>query len=594
MYKILLSILLFSTVALAHEEKPSYYDDDGNLVVTLHIHGLRTASDQQHKTYSYDVVNPENLNESTSLNIVTSGPKNQLSSTFTRGTDSDHTLITLNGIGIKDRSTTGGTDDIGQHGTLGTCAIEIIKGPMGTVYGAEAIGGVINMKTCASDENSISLDYGSHNTWNKTIKLGTFLEEQKTILDFRIEDETSDGISVYPQGAEKDPYDNRSYFLNTETTLDNGYTLGTIFIDKQNDSSLDNSGSDNLAYTSEWNFKNQQINYFDKDTHFTFNNSDHKRSYLKSGDTDLYESNVKTFHVDNTKSVNDNLSFTSGFDHEITDVNFNTNIGAYVPSVNKKSHLHGYSGTIDYLINDTFLTYGIRYDDQSRFGSFTNHRYGFEHNGIRGSISTGHKAPTLYEMYGTNGYGFSGNENAKPEESKSYEIGYKKHFKETNLKSIDIAIFQIDIENLLDYQDNTIKNISGKSTRHGAEMGLTYDINNFIIKNNTSWIVSEGSNGTTLRRKPKWINNTSIYTEYKGYNLTSNINYYGEHLDVDSVTYATIPKSEVTTVDFGVSKYIGDYLIYSKLNNAFDEDYERPDGYNQDGRNFNFGIKKKF
>ena len=84
-------------------------------------------------------------------------------------------------------------------------------------------------------------------------------------------------------------------------TLDNGYTLGTIFIDKQNDSSLDNSGSDNLAYTSEWNFKNQQINYFDKDTHFTFNNSDHKRSYLKSGDTDLYESNVKTFHVDNTK-----------------------------------------------------------------------------------------------------------------------------------------------------------------------------------------------------------------------------------------------------------------------------------------------------
>ena len=95
---------------------------------------------------------------------------------------------------------------------------------MGTVYGAEAIGGVINMKTCASDENSISLDYGSHNTWNKTIKLGTFLEEHKTILDFRIEDETSDGISVYPQGAEKDPYDNRSYFLNTETTLDNGYT----------------------------------------------------------------------------------------------------------------------------------------------------------------------------------------------------------------------------------------------------------------------------------------------------------------------------------------------------------------------------------
>ena len=97
-----------------------------------------------------------------------------------------------------------------------------------------------------------------------------------------------------------------------------------------------------------------------------------------------------------------------------------------------------------------------------------------------------------------------------------------------------------------------------------------------------------------MKRKPKWINNTSIYTEYKGYNLTSNINYYGEHLDIDSVTYATIPKPEVTTVDFGVSKYIGDYLIYSKLNNAFDENYERPDGYNQDGRNFNFGIKKNF
>ena len=97
------------------------------------IYAFRNSSDHQSKTYSYDVIVPKEISLVPSVNIVTNGTKGQNSSTFTRGTNSNHTLLTFNGIPIKDHSTTGGADDIGQHNIDGVDNIEIIKGPMGTV-----------------------------------------------------------------------------------------------------------------------------------------------------------------------------------------------------------------------------------------------------------------------------------------------------------------------------------------------------------------------------------------------------------------------------------------------------------------------------
>ena len=298
---ILILILVWANVAYSKEDNCKWDDDIPCLTIYPNINNSNALGDKITPTLTikkseiqkYNLIDlPKVLNYVQGLDITQSGPTGQQSSVFLRGTNSNHTLVLLNGIPINDYSTPTGAHDVGQDFMFNVVQIDVYKGSQGAHWGADAVGGAINFRTCVSDENLISLVYGSHNTWNKTIKLGTFLEEHKTILDFRIEDETFDGISVYPQGGEHDPYDNRRFFLYTGATLDNGYTLGTIFIDKQYVSSLGNSGSNTLAYTSEWNFQDQHFNYFDIDGHFSFHTSDDKRSYLKSGVTDLFESNV--------------------------------------------------------------------------------------------------------------------------------------------------------------------------------------------------------------------------------------------------------------------------------------------------------------
>ena len=107
MYKILLSllVLLISFTAKADDcrgDRPQY-DEQGNLIIYICKTFIRNSSDLTHKTYSYEVVSPDknSIKKVSSLNVVQSGPDGQLTSTFTRGTNSNHTLITLNGISIQ-------------------------------------------------------------------------------------------------------------------------------------------------------------------------------------------------------------------------------------------------------------------------------------------------------------------------------------------------------------------------------------------------------------------------------------------------------------------------------------------------------------
>ena len=72
------------------------------------------------------------------------------------------------------------------------------------------------------------------------------------------------------------------------------------------------------------------------------------------------------------------------------------------------------------------------------------------------------------------------------------------------------------------------------------------------------------------------------------------LNYYGNHKDIDSQTWATIDKDDITTIDLILNKEVDNKLFYTGLYNITDEKYEQPDGYNQLGFNFKAGIKWKF
>ena len=568
MFKILLSLFVLLLPLIAKAEP-----------LEITIYAFRTSSDLAYKTYSYEVIEPEEIKTLPSVNMVQSGPTGQMSSIFLRGTNSNHTLITLNGIAIKDHSTPQGTDDLSQHSFLGVDRIEVIKGPMGSTYGPNSIGGTINMITNANDENSVSISHGSNNTNTQVLKFGKVIDN--TLVDFRIENETSDGISVV-DGDEKDSLKNRNYILQTESFLGNGLVLKSNMIETNNHTNLDKS-SDYTDYTADWQFNNYYLSLQDKDTEVTLNHTKHDRVYDDKGTKDIYKNDTTILLGKHSINV-DNKTHTIGSEYETSNIEFDTNISGYDSNVDKTRNNTGYFYNLDQTLESGVqLHTGFRFDTPNTFDDQLTYRIGAENNGVRLSYATGYKAPTVYEMYGKDNWGFLGNENLIPEKSKTYEIGYR-------WDKGDIVFFKTEIDNLLKYENSTYVNDTKKSDRHGVELGLTHAIGPVIVNNNTAFVIAEDGDGKEIVRKPKWSNTTN----FKYDNFYFDVNYYGSHIDIDSQTYARVKMKSVTTMDLGYSVNKGDLTFYGKLNNILDEDYQRPDGYNQDGRNFTLGFKKIF
>lgn len=563
-FRLWVALLTFvSTTALAELEITIYYP--------------RTASELEYNSYSIDTVEPNKINTVSSLNNVQSGPNGQMTSTFLRGTNSNHTLLTFNGIPIKDASTPTGTDDIGQHNFLGIDYVNVIKGPMSHKYGADAIGGVIDMASQPNTENSVTLEAGSNDSYTQTYKIGKQFDN--TIVDLRFRNDKSDSISVMDDG-EDDPYKNKDYSIQTETFLD-GKVLKTALLRTNNTSSLDSAGSV-PNYVSQWDFENAYVSYQSKKGELTLNHSSHKREYNKDGEIDLYNSDRSMLFTGYTFNY-DATDLTLNNEIEVVSVDFNTNINSYNSTVKEDRVNTGHSVSVAHNLNDVIISGGLRLDNPETFDDQLTYRTGIFYDGYRASVSTGFKSPTLYEQYGSDNYGFVGNKDLEPEHSKTYEVGYKN-------KNLDFAIYQTEITDGFLYQSNTYVNDTKKSFRKGAELDLTYNIGDVNIQNKLGYSIAQDGDDKQLKRRPKWSNTLNL-----GYDIWNlEVNYFGKHLDTHSTTYQTIEMQEEIILNLSAQKDILGLTFFANFGNITDVSYERPHGYNQLGRNFNLGFKKTF
>jgi outer membrane cobalamin receptor len=191
-------------------------------------------------------------------------------------------------------------------------------------------------------------------------------------------------------------------------------------------------------------------------------------------------------------------------------------------------------------------------------------------------------------MHGTDNWGFQGNPNLLPEHSSTIEVGYANTV-------VDVAVYRTEIDSLLKYQNNTYTNDTGTSVRRGADLGVNYAYNDWHIANITSYVRAEDSAGTELLRRPQWQNTLDVgYTIDTAQQIDLQWNYLGSHRDINSTTWATQDQPSVSTVDVGY-KHSAQGITYSaSLNNVFDKAYEKPNGYNQQGQNFELGVRIEF
>tara|TARA_E500000178_G_scaffold91502_1_gene90444 strand:- start:81 stop:1928 length:1848 start_codon:yes stop_codon:yes gene_type:complete len=608
---VLMSLLLTTGLQADHSSKHTCEQLEYAPCITISKYILRDPSVLTTASMSVDYIDQytiENTNtidtvqaiaRATGLNVVQSGPTGQQTSVFMRGMNSNHTMVAINGVAIKDHSTTGGLHDIGSDFIKHVTGIQVVKGSQGTLYGANAVGGVINFITTDSYANSISTTTGSNNTKGLTLKIHRNIDNHS--VSVIADGTTSDGISVAPSGTEKDGFDANNITINTKSTWDD-VEIKTTLIRRESDADLDNGTSDDLDYTAENNMNLYQlsgkVNTGLGSYNLTFSRTEYDRDYYNGTEHDEYDSYSNTVLLTNTIQK-DKWDITPGVEYEEFEGSFDNRGQYYSASVDTGGENIGYFVNGNMIVSDKLLlSAGVRQDDPSLFGDYTTYRLGgtYDLTGalqLKGNYATSVKTPTLYEMHGSDNYGYNGNPNLLPEEAVSTDLGFEFKFKESVL---DFVYFSTDLDNLITYGNSTYSNASGKSNRHGAELKFnTLVSENIYWRTNATFTIAEDGNGTQVLRRPKWTGLTAVDYKKDSWTTTAEYLHTGSHLDIDSATYATITKPSVGVANFHTNYEINENsnVIFS-LNNAFDKTYERPDGYAQHGRNILLTYKLKF
>ncbi len=194
----------------------------------------------------------------------------------------------------------------------------------------------------------------------------------------------------------------------------------------------------------------------------------------------------------------------------------------------------------------------------------------------------------MYEMYGADSYGYTGNENLNPEESLNREIGAEWS---NNKFTIEVSAYDTDIKNMIKYANSTYSNDKdGSSSMQGLDLKINYIQNNFEILNSYSHVHAVDSSKVWLKRRPHDSLYSTLRYYFNNWLISPTMMHFGDHSDTHSTNYSTIQIKNRTIFDMLISKE----NLKLEIKNIFNDLYERPHGYNQGQRNFQLSYYVNF
>lgn len=643
-WQISLLAFLYGATALTPAQADSGSVELPELLVTTGAAALPTKevassftiiSAEDIATYQYrDVVAA--LQSVPGLHVVQSGGKGALTSVFTRGAQSNQTLVMLNGLAINDPSSPGGAANLGTITLDNVERIEVVRGPQSALYGSQAIGGVINIITKTGDVSPVStakIEFGTLGTVNTSASTGGLAGPVTYYLSAARN--ATDGSDVTParlRGAEGNEDDgDENYNLSGNFGFDlNEQIKASAFIQyTKSNTDIDDSGSDSFFNNTYQNRNNQTkstslligsglegsffndawrpklslgISRLISDSYDAVAARDSIYSYEigAKGDTqkvefanalDLIPNNLLTFGAsyEHTKfKASGARDFTGGFL-----ILPNSDASTSTKSLYLGDHI---------TIGDSFfLTLSGRYDMPEDFKN----RYSYTiapgyyiastDTRLTASYGTGFKAPSLYQLYGfdPNSFGnfYIGNPNLKPETSKGWDAGIEQGFLDGKVRT-GLTWFQNDIKDAISIIyigfDSTARNTDKLETK-GIETFVAIDLlDNLKTRIDYTYTqVNSETFTTTMTRRPRHkIAFTADWQPMDGTSLSTNVQWVDPHRDISRdgfVPYYVYP-SAYTIVNIGLSQKLTESLtLTAGVNNLLDQDYEPAHGFEAAG-----------
>ncbi len=532
------------------------------------------------------------------------GSKGSSTSIFMRGTNNDHTLFLVDGQRFS--SATLGETAIQFLDPEQIERIEIVRGPRSTLYGSEAIGGVIQIFT-KNGKNSagtyIRTGAGSNNSWQ--LAAGTRGKSGNTNYAVNVSTFDTRGFDSYqditPPNDDDDGYQNTAASLSFGHEFADDSSLAFSFLysdsDEEHDGTFSASSpySKHLVQTASLSYNRDIIADFWATTIMLGNSIDesNQRDHedIANESASDFETTRDSILWQNDISFNANHVLSLGIEYYDDQVESTTDYtdrsGTPVESRDNTAIFAAYQANL----NQLDIQLGLREDDNEEFGTTTtaNIAAGYainEQHKVILSYGEGFKAPTFNDLYWPIGAYSYGNPDLVPESSKNYELELRGTYDNLQWSA---NIYRNDIDNLIDWAPDetfayTPTNIASVEIK-GIELAASTEMSGWKLRGSINYNQPEDTEtGYTLVKRPE--KSAAIELD-KSFNKTD----FGISWKASSERYKDAANT-TGTAGFGLvnlriaHQITDDFKAQVKLNNVFDKDYQTNLGYNQDGFNW--------
>lgn len=474
--------------------------------------------------------------------------------------------------------------------------VEVVRGPRSSLYGSEAIGGVIQIYTRKGTENGVkpfaSFTYGSHESYDANA--GVNIKTDNSWATLSVAGTHTQGIDSTDTQTERDHdgYKNYSVSLKAGHQITDKLAVNMNVLHVDGTTEYDNSYAVNPEQEIQQNVYGLGATYDVNDLWSTqvklgrAEDKEDSRSNKKS--QSVYNTTRDTVSWLNTLKFNKNNTLLLGYDY-LNDEVKGSGVKEYVE---KERDNHGYFAQYLGNYNQVELQAALRVDDNEQFGTHTTGNatlgYHFDQAMVYASYGTAFKAPTFNDLYSP----YGGVLDLEPEESKNYEIGLK-----GQLKTLDWELngFYNEIDDLIVWRPdapgswNWYASQIDKARIRGAELSLGQTLENW--KWNVNYTYQDPENRSEGAAKGKQINyrakqlfNASADYTMDKWTIGGSVHAEDKrYIDTDGLNTASLPS--FATADTRVTyQATPEFSIQAKLANMFDKQYQTSQGYNQDGR----------
>ncbi|MFO8023836.1 TonB-dependent receptor domain-containing protein [Thiohalophilus sp.] len=533
------------------------------------------------------------------IDMARSGGPGGNTSLFMRGTNSNHTLVLIDGV--RASSATTGSFAWAHLAPSDIERIEIVRGPRAAHYGSDAVGGVIQIFTRDNKGSHLRVQGGSYNS--RLVEFGT--GNSKGNLDYSLNathrdtdgfsatNKKIDSVSSYsdPYNPDDDPYRNNSVSGKLDYRLDDDTRVAFKGWHSDSERHFDNRSAqedvlDNQNSTADLRLTRQSGANWEQQLSVGYARDEIETD---SSNPSFVRTNRLMADWKHDLTLSDNALLTAGIstvEEDTLNINRSTDATVFDESIRND----GLFTSLQYFAGKHDIQLSGRVDDHETFGSHNTGQaaWGYQlhkQHRLFASYGTAFHAPTANDLF----YPGYGNSDIKPEESTSFELGTKSRF---GAQQLAISLYHTEIDNLISYSstENQAINID-KASIKGIEVVHRYQAKTWQLKSQlTLQDPIDDETGEDLDRRA-------------GEKLSVN---YTRQFENDSQLgvewlYRSKRKDDDNWLDAyqlvnlsGQYRLASDFWFEGRVDNLLDEEYELQYGYNTAGLSGYAGVRYHF